>query len=107
MTGDIPNQPQPLIVDNLPCSSWKSKLVGWTVAGVIGAFIGFVYGTEWQHVSSLEVPDYKLPGLYLDKEVFERAAAEAEAEDRTLDAIHFRSNVNVITHQIAKSESAD
>ena len=83
------------------------KIKPWTaVVSLVGTcFAGFLGGTEYQHVQSLEVKDYDIDGLMIDKSIFERALSEEIAKELPDPwiTLHLQSQLNFIKHDIAKA----
>ena len=83
----------------------------WTAAAALAVclFVGFLLGTEYQHNSSLKVDPNDLPGLLIDKAIFQQAlkAEESRPQPDVLTVSHLKTSLILIEHDISKLSSKD
>ena len=81
----------------------------WPAIGslVVSGFVGFMLGTEYQHNTSLKVIPSELPGLLIDKGIFDQAlkAEESNPQPDVLTVVHLKSSLNLIESEISQLSS--
>ena len=83
----------------------------WTAVVCLfgSAVVGFLFGTEFEHVQSLTVKQYELPGLLIDQSIYDRAVREEEAKTVSdpLVIAHLRVTLILIEKDIAKAKGKE
>ena len=77
-----------------------SRIMRWSLIAIIGVAIGFALGMQYQQWANLHVDEEDLPGLYLDRMIYSRAAEEAERQGLQQEAKYFRSTLDVIDSRL-------
>ena len=81
----------------------------WTAAAALAVcmFVGFLLGTEYQHNSSLKVNPNALPGLLIDKAIFQQAlkVEESRPHPDALTVLHLKTSLIFIESDISQLSS--